>query len=183
MLYWQEGRVRFAWGGRVGLSVGGRLMRIHGWIARRGIQVGVFVLLLALVGAAMVVAGREAQPRRWTAQQVVDVFVEAGLEVAEVQPMTANEFLAAPRLAEKALFFPVWELKLCFCSDVPLAFVMTFDSVEDRDETRAYYDDLERQSVVFATWTFVRDNALVVLPGGLNEADAESYEAALRAMR
>lgn len=158
-------------------------MSVHWLFSRRGIQIGLSVLVLSLLGVAVVVAGLRAQPKVWTAQQVVDSFVEAGLDVVDVAPMTANEFLAAPKLAKQALFFPVWELKLCFCSEVPKAFVMSFDDLEGLEQTRTYYDKLEEASIVFATWTLVRGNVLVVLPGGLNEQEASGYEAALLALR
>jgi hypothetical protein len=115
----------------------------------------------------------QGEPSDWALAVVAVALLVLGLSIAVAR--------SAPRhwSAQDALFFPVWELKLCFCSEVPKAFVMSFGDTGDLSETRIYFEKLEKQSKVYDTWTYVHGNVLLVLPGGIDAGDAARYEAAL----
>jgi hypothetical protein len=114
----------------------------------------------------------------WNTQQVVDVFLAAGLEATDVRPMVADDYGIAPLLAIEGTRFFIPSL----CGDCG-GRIMSFASQTDRDALQKYYKKLAESSALFFTWVFVKDNILVQINGDLPEADARLYEAALYGMK
>lgn len=108
---------------------------------------------------------------------VTDAFTEAGLEATEVRPMTRDDYGLAPYLAIEGSRFLIPSL-----GDDAGGRVMTFDSDDDLQRTRHYYDELGESSAALFSYTFVNGNVLVQINGDLPEAKAQEYDDVLQAV-
>lgn len=113
----------------------------------------------------------------WTADQVVEAFDAAGLEVGQYRPMTHDDYGFAPFVATAGVRFFIPSL----CAECG-GRIMAFDSPAGLLATKEYYDSLGRESAVLFSWTFVRDNILVQINGSLPQDKAEQYRSALEGM-
>lgn len=112
--------------------------------------------------------------QRWTSADVVVIFKSASLEVEEARPLTEDDCGVAPMRAIEGTRFLIPSL----CSDCS-GRIFSFSSQEDLDLTKAYYEELGKNSAMFFSWVFVKDNILVQINGDLPEEKAKQYEAAL----
>lgn len=135
-------------------------------------KVGKWLLLVVLV-TALALAGCGAG-QRWTCQQAIDAFQAADLEAENAKAMTKEDYGMAPMLTEEGMRFLIPSL----CDDCG-GRVMSFTKGADLERTKAYYDDLGKQSAMFFSWTFARGNILVQINGDLPEEQARKYEDAL----
>lgn len=115
-----------------------------------------------------------AEVQSWSSSQVIAAFKAAGLEAESTWAMTANDYGAAPMVAVEGTRFLIPSL----CADCG-GRVMSFASQRDLDATKAYYVELGKNSALFFSWTFSKDNILVQINGSLPETTARLYEAAL----
>ncbi len=111
---------------------------------------------------------------RWTSDQVIKFFKAAGLEAENAMPMTKEDYGMAPYVAIEGTHFFIPSL----CSDCG-GRIMSFATPEDLEKTRAYYVELGKESAIFFSWVFVKDNILIQINGDLPEKTAKKYEAAL----
>jgi hypothetical protein len=114
----------------------------------------------------------------WDAQQVLDAYLAAGLEVSNPRPMIADDYGLVPMLSLDGVRFYIPSI----CSDCG-GRIMSFADAEKLQIVRDYYGQMGRFSAVLFSWVFVKDNILVQLNGQLPEANAGEYEAALRNMK
>jgi len=111
----------------------------------------------------------------FTAQQVINAFVSAGLEVGNYEIMDSpDDFGASPYVAIGAIHFYIPSL----CPDCG-GRVQVFDDPVDLELVRHYYISLGESSAMLFSWVFVNGNALVQINGDLPEDQARQYETAL----
>ena len=115
---------------------------------------------------------------RWQSRNAVEAFQTASLEVGGARAMTRDDYGMAPYVAAEGTRFLIPSL-----GEDAGGRIMSFASPEGLYQTKAYYDDLGKNSAAFFSWTFVRDNILVQLNGELPETRARAYESALAQMR
>ena len=113
---------------------------------------------------------------RWTADQVGQVLTDQGLEFVSPTPMTKDDYGMAPMLGNGLRF-----LVPSICSDCGGRLIV-FDNQADLEKVRVYYEDLGKQSALFFSWVFTRDNVLIQINGDLPEEQAMKYKAALEGM-
>ncbi len=116
--------------------------------------------------------------RKWKVSQVVAAFKQAGLEVADPQPMTKTDFGTAPRVAVEATLFVIPSL----CKDCG-GRIFSFASQADLDRTQKFYTDASKSSGGTLSWFYVKDNILVQLNSRLPEAKAKQYQSALNTLQ
>lgn len=105
---------------------------------------------------------------------VVLAFQDAGLEAEQPRAMTRDDYGLAPLLAIEGLRFLIPSL-----GPDSGGRVMRFESQEDLQKTKQYYDELGRSSAAFFSWTFAEGLTLVQINGELPDAKARRYEAVL----
>lgn len=115
---------------------------------------------------------------RWTCEDVVDVFVGAGLECSGVFTMQPSDYGIAPLVAERGLRFLIPSI----CEDCG-GRIMSFADAASLSRMAEHYNALGKASAMFFSWVFVRENVLVQINGSLAEERAREYEAALNRLR
>jgi len=105
----------------------------------------------------------------------IEAFADAGLEVEGPRPMTRDDYGAAPLVANEGTRFLIPSL-----GEDSGGRVLSFETPEDRDKTKEYYDSLGRESAMFYSHTFVKGNLLVQINGELSDDRAAAYDAALQ---
>ena len=112
-----------------------------------------------------------------TSAAVVAAFKAVGLEAEQPRPMTKDDYGAAPMLATEGTRFLIPSL-----GNDAGGRVFVFASQAALEKTKAYYDELGKESAMFFSWTFADDLTLVQINGDLPEEKARQYEVALKAM-
>lgn len=140
--------------------------------------------LLAACGL-MLAACTPAAPSftKWKASQAIDAFKAAGLEAENPTPMTEpKDYGLAPYLTKDAIHFLTPSLDKT-AGDGSGGRVFSFANADDLAKMKTYYETLGKQSAMFASWVYTRDNILVQINGQMPEAQAKKYEAALNSMK
>ncbi len=141
------------------------------------LSVLVAILLLTACGA----------PAGYNAQDVVDAFKAAGLEVEGVKtiPVTKANFGLCPMYAIAAVDFEqpsvCLDPKAISCG--ARIFVFAASDKAGLEKTRGYFEAMGKASAMFFTWLLVHDNILVEMSGDVPEAKAKQYQAALDSMK
>lgn len=113
----------------------------------------------------------------WQSADVVNAFLDAGLECEDPQPLAVNDG-TAPFIAEEATRFML--PSVCNgCSGR----IYSFNDQGQLDRARNYYIGLGEQDPQYFSWLYVRDNILVQLNGRMPEEQARLYRQALMGMR
>jgi len=113
----------------------------------------------------------------WRSTEVVDAFLNAGLECENPQPLAVDDG-AAPFVAEEAIRF----LLPSVCEGCS-GRVYSFNDQTQLDQARNYYISLGDRDPQYFSWVYVRDNVLVQLNGRMPEEQARLYRRALMDMR
>jgi hypothetical protein len=108
-----------------------------------------------------------------TSAQVVDALKRQGLEAESPTPMTPQDFGLAPLLTKDATRFLIPSLGADNGGRA-----MIFESDDDLEKTKAYYDELGEGTAAFFSWTFANEDkgVLVQINGELPEKKAKAYE-------
>ncbi|MGQ9502690.1 MAG: hypothetical protein ACUVSF_03165 [Anaerolineae bacterium] len=113
----------------------------------------------------------------WQSVDVVNAFLDAGLECEDPQSLAVNDG-TAPFIAEEAIRFML--PSVCNgCSGR----IYSFNDQGQLDRARNYYIGLGEQDPQYFSWLYVRDNILVQLNGRMPEEQARLYRQALMGMR
>ncbi len=113
----------------------------------------------------------------WRTADVLDAFLNAGLECEDPQPM-AVDVGTAPFVAQEAMRFML--PSVCNgCSGR----IYSFNDQTQLDQARNYYISLGEQDPQYFSWVYVRDNVLVQLNGQMPEEQAMLYRRALMDMQ
>lgn len=110
----------------------------------------------------------------WTIENAQDVIISAGLEFDSPRKMTKDDYGMAPLTAKEGVRFFIPSL----CSECG-GRLLTFSTIEGLNSVYGYYDELGKQSAMFFSWVFTKDNVLIQINGDLSEAKALEYQAAL----
>ena len=109
-----------------------------------------------------------------TVEDAVNAFKDAGLEVEDVTEMTKDDYGLAPMKADEGVRFLIPSL-----GEDSGGRIFSFSSQSDLDDTKAYYDNLGKESAMLFSWTIEKENILVQINGELEEEEYEKYKAAL----
>ncbi len=126
-----------------------------------------------------------------TSFDVVAAFRAAGLEIEDVRQMVITDTALAPLTLYEGTRFMIPLLtstnqevrshNTIFGVDGG-GRVMVFETIEDRDAIRNYYEKLNEAIPSMTSWVFIKDNVLVQINGALKEDIARTYETVLNAM-
>lgn len=112
--------------------------------------------------------------QKWSNQDVVTAFQDAGLEVESPRLMKPDDYKLAPLVALEGTRFLIPSL----CEDCG-GRIFSFDTPEDLEAMHRYYIKIAEGSAIFFSWVFTKDNILVQINGDLPEEQAAQYEIAL----
>jgi hypothetical protein len=108
-----------------------------------------------------------------TGDDVVQAFKAAGLEAENTQPMTKDDYGAAPYLCTGTRFY------IPSLGENKGGRILVCDNAADRDAMANFYTELGQSSALFFSWVFVKGNVVVQINGDLPEEQAIKYEAAI----
>lgn len=129
-------------------------------------------VLLAMAVAVVLAGcgGAGGASTELSSDDVVDAFKDAGLTVEDKREMSKDDYGMAPMKAADGTMFTVPFV----CEDCNVR-VMSFKKDADLNQTKAYYDDLGKESAMFFSWTIEHENILVQLSGDMEEDKVEEY--------
>ena len=145
----------------------------------------VLVVLSVLVGILLLTAC--GAPAGYNAQDVVDAFRVAGLEVEGVKtiPVTKANFGLCPMYAIAAVDFEIPSVCLGpqTISCGARVFVFAASDKAGLEKTRDFFAAIGKSSAMFFTWLLIHDNILVEMSGDVPEAKVKQYQDALDSMK
>lgn len=123
---------------------------------------------------------KPAEPvfQKWTVEQALEQFKKAGLEAENVRDMEKEDYGLAPMNAQVAKRFFIPSL-----GKDNGGRIYSFESQEELENMKAYYESFRKKSAAFHTWVYTKDNILVQINGDLKEKKAKKYEAALKQLK
>jgi len=108
-----------------------------------------------------------------TADDVINAFIEAGLEAEQPNKMTKDDYGMAPYVCEGTRFL------VPSLGENSGGRIFICESIDKLESLQAYYTELGEISALFFSWVFTKDNILVQINGDLAEEIARQYEQAL----
>lgn len=114
---------------------------------------------------------------KWTPDQVLSAFQNAGLEIGEPYLMQPTDYGPAPMVAAEGKRLLIPSMGVDFGGRV-----FSFASQNDLDTMYHYYEGLGKASGWFFSWLFMKDNILVQINGELPEDRARQYEIVLNSL-
>jgi hypothetical protein len=112
---------------------------------------------------------------KWTPGDVANTFIANGLEAKDIKPLTAEDYSTLPAKAKEASRFIIPSEHAEGC-------ILSFERRDDMNKIADHYRTLNKKDKLYS-WTFIKDNVLVVLKGEIPEAKARLYEDALKKLR
>lgn len=130
----------------------------------------------------------QASSQKWSSEQVLQAFIDSGLEVANPEELTEYDFDMMGVVAKQGTGFlipslcvvrrPIFD-QVVGCGGIILA----FDSSDELGKMQAYFAKLVNEGAGLAPRVIVKDNILVLVSGELREERAHEYKEALESMR
>lgn len=138
----------------------------------------IFVIMAVVLVVGLVGCGGNSKPKELQSSQVVDAFKQAGLECENTRAMTKEDYGMAPMSAKEGTRFFIPSLGADNGGRI-----MSFVSKDDLTKTKDFYEKMGKESAMFFSWVFAKDNILVQINGNLKEDKAKQYEAALNNLK
>ncbi|RXZ84156.1 stress protein [Paenibacillaceae bacterium] len=136
-------------------------------------------LLLLVTMVAVVMAACGGSGKSFTADQAVQAFKDAGLEIEGVRDITDEDVgTLVPKKHDSGKRFELPSLGNEIGGRI---FVYKKDS--DLLEMKKFYDDLGENAPMLFSYTLKKGNILVHLPGKLTEEQYEQYKSALEKLK
>lgn len=110
---------------------------------------------------------------KWTPEDVVKTILANGIEIKRTGPVTEADYSSLPAKAKEAVRFASPSI-----GENVIGCILTFERREDMEKIIDHYRELNKKAVLYS-WTFAKDNALIVLNGLVSEEKAKPYENAL----
>ncbi|WP_337033177.1 stress protein [Paenibacillus illinoisensis] len=130
-------------------------------------------VLLVLLGAILFISGCNSGSKVSSAD-VVSKFKEAGLEAENAKQLGENDDIKIdPDDGEATRFY------LPSIQDTATGHVFVFNNQDDLNEVKTFYEDLGKQSELFKSWTYAKDNILLHLNGSMPEEQFNKYKEVL----
>ncbi|MEW6599361.1 MAG: hypothetical protein AB1499_00165 [Nitrospirota bacterium] len=114
-------------------------------------------------------------PHVWTTEDVINALNERGVEVNNISFEVSGIHDNLPAKAKEIVKFSV------SVEDLE-GTILSFEFNENLHKVRKYYLELNKKGELY-TWSFLKDNILLVLPGTIEEEKAKKYKKALNSMQ
>lgn len=131
-----------------------------------------YLLFLIAIPLLLVSCGGNFQ--KYTSQDAIDAFNEAGLEVGPLEPVDLNGQNFLPKTFIEGQRFVLPSL-----GEDSGGRVFSFETEDDLKVVQDYYEAL---TGMFASWVYVKDNLLVQINIRLPKEQAEQYREALESL-
>lgn len=108
---------------------------------------------------------------------VLTAFKDAGLEAEDTKEMTKDDYGMAPMKAVEAKRFLIPSL-----GEDSGGRIFSFDNEEDLEQTKAYYDDLGKETAMLFSHTASNKNILIQINGDLEDKKFDEYKEVLNSL-
>ncbi len=108
---------------------------------------------------------------------VLTAFKDAGLEAEDAKEMTKDDYGMAPMKAVEAKRFLIPSL-----GEDSGGRIFSFDNEEDLEQTKAYYDDLGKETAMLFSHTASNKNILIQINGDLEDKKFDKYKKVLNSL-
>ena len=116
-------------------------------------------------------------PHVWSADDVVNVLNEQSLEVKGPEVITETDRFGLPAKTNELIKFSIPSMG----EDIQ-GCILSFELKDNLNKIRNYYSDLNDKGHPH-TWSFLKDNILLVIDGAVPEDKARQYESALTGLK
>ncbi|MEV2911396.1 hypothetical protein ABNF65_23005, partial [Paenibacillus larvae] len=113
---------------------------------------------------------KESKSKVTTAQQLAEKFKQEGLEVGDIKKMEAPDYGPAPKTAKEGVRILVPSL-----GEDDGGRLFTFDSKEDLEKLKSYYDKLGKEMGFLYSHTYAKGDFLLQMNGKMNEDQFKKY--------
>ena len=129
--------------------------------------------ILFTLACLLVFSTAGCAPKVANGATVIAAFQKAGLEAADVRPMTRSDYGEAPFVCTGTRFFipslgPGNGGRVFICN-----------KTQDRNALSSYYNGLAAMGSIYISWVYVKGNVLVQINGSLPDETARKYESAI----
>ena len=112
-------------------------------------------------------------PERWFIKDVVESIDKKGLKIEDVKNTTEVDYSSLPGRAKQGIKFSlpslIKEIEGC---------VLSFENKDNLEKVQKYFLELNEKGNYYS-WSFAKDNILMILGGSLPESQAREFESAL----
>ncbi len=110
---------------------------------------------------------------KWSPGDIVKAFNESGLGIEKTEPVNNLDYSSLPAKAKEAIKFTV-----PLIGEEGIGCILSFEVKRNMEEIRKHYLDKNKKEELYS-WTFAKDNILIVLNGVISEEKARMFERVL----
>ncbi len=114
---------------------------------------------------------------KWSIDDVINSFKVRNIEIMNIKPVTESDYKPLPDRADEGVKFSVSSL-----GEDTAGCILSFKYTHSLEKVKRYYQKLNKKRELHS-WTFVKDNILLVLDGKMPEEKAREYERALNDLK
>lgn len=110
---------------------------------------------------------------KWSPEDILNAFNERGLGVEKTGPVTRSDYKKLPAKAKEAIKFSVSSI-----GKEGIGCILSFEMGSSMEKIMNHYLKKNKNEELYS-WTFAKDNVLVVLNGRIPEEKARMFESVL----
>ena len=114
---------------------------------------------------------------RWSPTDIIEELNNKGLNIVKTGPVTNEDYTSLPARANEDVRFSIPSI-----GEDANGCVLSFDIKDDMNKVVNHYRELNMKEELHS-WTFVKDNVLIVLAGKIPEEKAKLIERTLNDMK
>jgi hypothetical protein len=130
------------------------------------------VFLVVLLAVALTACGGSGKSH--TADEVIEAFKKAGLEVEDIKDVKPENLGMAPNTHKEGKLFQIPSV-----GQEVNGKILIYKNNKDLQKTKEYFDEAGKASAAFFSYTIEKDDIFVHLPKFVPEELVEKYKAAL----
>ncbi len=112
-------------------------------------------------------------PNKWVGNDLIQRFNESGLEIETTEPVNKLDYSSLPARAKEAIKITVPSI-----GEEGIGCILSFEVKHNMEEIKRHYLEKNKKEELYS-WTFAKDNILVVLNGVISEDKARMFESVL----
>ena len=115
-------------------------------------------------------------PYKWVGNELIHRFRDDGMEIDRVKPAEESDTMKLPTVANEIISFSVPS-----AGEDMKGYILTFEEKEDLERVKEGYLKMNERGELY-TWSFVKDNIVLLLSGEMQEEEVRQYESSLHGL-
>jgi hypothetical protein len=112
-------------------------------------------------------------PYKWINKDLIEQFSEDGLEIEKAKPVAEVDYGKIPAKVKEITKFSIPSF-----GEDKVGYIFSFEKKKNLEKVKKHYLELNKKGELY-TWSFVKDNVLLLLSGTISEDKARQYESVL----